>query len=40
MNGFDVAQVVLLGLGTGFGSALGMELGKYIVSILLKKRGG
>jgi hypothetical protein len=28
---FDIIQVVLIGCGTGFGSALGVELSKIII---------
>lgn len=35
---FDVVQIVFLGLGTGFGSALGMELAKFLVSTIKERR--
>lgn len=34
----DALQIVFLGLGTGFGSALGTELAKYIVSVIKTKK--
>lgn len=38
MSSFDALQVVFLGVGTGFGSALGTELAKFIVSSIKQKK--
>jgi len=38
MTGLDAKQVVFLGLGTGFGSALGTEFARFIVSTIKERR--
>src|SRR3972149_340136 len=39
MTVFDSLQIVFLGIGTGFGSALGTELAKFLVSQFKERRG-
>jgi hypothetical protein len=38
VTGLDVFQIVFLGLGTGFGSALGTELARFIVTTIKEKK--
>lgn len=38
MSSIDLVQVVFIGVGTCFGSALGTEISKYIVGIIKERK--
>lgn len=38
MSGLDTMQIILVGASTGFGSALGAELARYLVEFLRDRK--
>jgi hypothetical protein len=38
LSSLDLIQVVFIGVGTGFGSALGTEIARYIVGVFKERK--